>query len=221
MQLLHFVDLALSGALKHAHFADRGSARSFCILPQHLLFITDALKLISRVQLKSFSNAPLNFVWLPSAPQVVPQLQCDTHMTWPQTLLVVQADRQTHGGDCNQARCRFCTTLVASLVDLQLGSGSWQTFLQSSELATFLICACALVTCCLLPVCLSSAWSSLLSVALLQMMFNCGTSCSLTLSLCLAHTQTHRESLSVAPLQQHETNPQHDDKKIEFLQLSN
>lgn len=127
--------------------------------------------------------------------------------------------RQTHGGDCNQARCRFCTTLVASLVDLQLGSGSWQTFLQSSELATFLICACALVTCCLLPVCLSSAWSSLLSVALLQMMFNCGTSCSLTLYL--AHTHTHRESLSVAPLQQHETNPQHDDKKIEFLQLSN
>lgn len=186
-----------------------------------MLFITDALKLICRVQLKSFSNAPLNFVWLPSAPQVVPQLQCDTHMTWPQTLLVVQADRQTHGGDCNQARCRFCTTLVASLVDLQLGSGSWQTFLQSSELATFLICACALVTCCLLPVCLSSAWSSLLSVALLQMMFNCGTSCCLTLSLYLAHTHTHRESLSVAPLHQNETNPQHDDKKIEFLQLSN
>lgn len=43
------------------------------------------------------------------------------------------------------------------------------------------------------------------------------------LSLSLSISFTHRKSLSlsVAPLQQHETNPQHDDKKIEFLQLSN
>jgi len=47
-------------------------------------------------------------------------------------------------------------------------------------------------------------------VALLQMMSNCD---SLSLSL--------SRSLLFAVLDKHETNPQHDDKKIEFLQLSN
>jgi len=62
------------------------------------------------------------------------QFQCRTHMTWPQTLLF--------GHDCGE-RSRKAMGSASAAVG--------QSFLHFSELATFLICACALVSCCRHP----------------------------------------------------------------------
>lgn len=65
------------------------------------------------------------------------QFQCRTHMTWPQTLL-------------------FATTVVGPAASRkpcpahpksEAAAAVGQSFLHFSKLATFLICACALVSC--------------------------------------------------------------------------